>query len=234
MFHIAICDSNPQILTQLTDNILKLPNPSDVLSIHTFLGEQALLRDCRQGCCYNLVLLGPFQQDHRNLALARKIRSFDPQMPISLISNSFQDSLAGYEVPLYRCYPHPFPPRILHRDLQELIRKRRNSCYTFVFSNWQGLHRFPLKDVIYFKALGSRIQVVTALGNYEYRETLGGLEKQLGRFNFMRIHRSYVLNLHWVRNVWGREVTLLNGSVLPLSKHRSRELRESLKRQNIE
>ena len=57
MFHIAICDSNPQILTQLTDNILKLPNPSDVLSIHTFLGEQALLRDCRQGCCYNLVLL---------------------------------------------------------------------------------------------------------------------------------------------------------------------------------
>ena len=45
MFHIAICDSNPQILTQLTDNILKLPNPSDVLSIHTFLGEQALLRD---------------------------------------------------------------------------------------------------------------------------------------------------------------------------------------------
>ncbi|WP_303816262.1 LytTR family transcriptional regulator DNA-binding domain-containing protein, partial [Acidaminococcus timonensis] len=51
---------------------------------------------------------------------------------------------------------------------------------------------------------------------------------QLERFLFHRVHRSYLVNLRWVKNVWGQELTLRNDKVLPLARHRSRELRERL------
>lgn len=59
MFHVALCTDNSRSLHQLSVNIQRLPHPTDALEIHPFLQEYDLLRSCRQGICYNLILLGP-------------------------------------------------------------------------------------------------------------------------------------------------------------------------------
>lgn len=229
MFHVALCTDNSRSLHQLSVNIQRLPHPTDALEIHPFLQEYDLLRSCRQGICYNLILLGPFQEAHHVLDTARRIRKLDPGVSISLISHDLRDSLEGYEIPLFRFYAGTVPMPVLQQDLEELMQKKQEvQNASFLFSNWQGVHRFFLKEILYFKSEGSRIQVVTRLGSYIYRETMSTVERRLGRSCFVRIHRSYLVNLHWVRNVWGTEVTLLNGKIMPLSKHRSREIRDAL------
>ena len=64
--------------------------------------------------------------------------------------------------------------------------------------------------------------------SYVYRESIRTLEHRLERFLFQRVHRSYLVNLRWIRNVWGRELTLRNDKILPLAAHRSRELRQRM------
>lgn len=51
------------------------------------------------------------------------------------------------------------------------------------------------------------------------------MEESLSEQSFFRIHKSYVVNLKHIRNIFKDTVTLENGEELPLSRHRSKELR---------
>ncbi|WP_337470207.1 hypothetical protein, partial [Acidaminococcus fermentans] len=96
MFHVALCTDNSRSLHQLSVNIQRLPHPTDALEIHPFLQEYDLLRSCRQGICYNLILLGPFQEAHHVLDTARRIRKLDPGVSISLIDHELRESQEAY------------------------------------------------------------------------------------------------------------------------------------------
>lgn len=52
------------------------------------------------------------------------------------------------------------------------------------------------------------------------------MEEALAEQDFVRIHKSYVVNLKHIRNIFKDTVTLENGEELPLSRHRSKELRQ--------
>lgn len=229
MFHIALCDNDPTQLDQFTTSIQQLPQAAEPVQLQLYRQGPSLLEDYQQGLRYNLVILGSARETRNLIWLARQIRRLDSRVPIMLLSTTGHYSLEGYEIPLYRYYKEPFQPYLFWKDLQELMEQERlNQDHSFLFSNWQGLHRLSLEDILYFKSEGSRILVATEHESYIYRESIRTLEKQLERFLFQRIHRSYLVNLHWVKNIWGQELTLRNGKVLPLARHRSRELRERL------
>ncbi|MGP2528477.1 LytR/AlgR family response regulator transcription factor [Acidaminococcus sp. LBK-2] len=231
MFHIALCDNDRTCIAQLTHYIHQLPHPTDAMKIYSFSNGKALIETCRRKIHFNLVVLGAFQGEHLHLKIARALRHYDSFVPIMVISNDIQDSLAGYEIPLYRYYHRSVAPFLFQRDLQQLMGSHsypQNRSY--LFSNWEGLHHVLLKEILYFKSEGSRILLATQQGCFIYRESIKALEVRLQRYNFLRIHRSYMVNLHWIRNIRGEEVTLLNGRILPLAKHRSKMLRESMVR----
>ncbi|WP_270421678.1 MULTISPECIES: LytR/AlgR family response regulator transcription factor [Acidaminococcus] len=229
MFHIALCDSDHATIARLTRYIHQLPHPTDAMKIYPFSSGNTLIETCRRKIHFNLVVLGSFQGEHHHLKIARVLRRFDSLVPIMVISDHIQDSLAGYEIPLYRYYHKSVAPFLFQKDLQHLLEN--NSCpqnHSYLFSNWQGLHHVLLKEILFFKSEGSRILVATQRGSFIYRDSIRSLEVRLQRYNFLRIHRSYMVNLHWIRNIRGEEVTLLNGRILPLAKTRSKMLRESM------
>lgn len=229
MFHIALCDNDPTQCDQFTRCIQKLPQPAEPLQLQRYSHGRALLEDYRQGVRFNLVILGTVREGERLLALARAVRRFDAQVPIMVLAATGRYSLEGYEIPLYRYYKEPLQPYVFTQDLQDLLKQDLfPQRQPFLFSNWQGLHRLTLEEILYFKSEGSRILVATEHESYVYRESIRTLEHRLERFLFQRVHRSYLVNLRWIRNVWGRELTLRNDKILPLAAHRSRELRQRM------
>ena len=229
MFHIALCDNDPTQRDQFTTSIHQLPQVAEPVQLQLYREGAELLQDFQQGFRFNLVILGATRETRDLLLLARAVRQLDTRVPIMVLSSTGRYSLEGYRIPLYRYYKEPFQPYQFWKDLQELMEQERlNQNHSFLFSNWQGLHRLSLEDIQYFKSEGSRILVATEQESYVYRESIRTLEKQLERFLFHRVHRSYLVNLRWVKNVWGTELTLRNDKELSLARHRSRELRERL------
>lgn len=229
MFHIALCDNDPTQCDHFTTCIRKLPQPAEPIQLQLYQQGQALLEDYQQGFRFNLVILGSSRDSHLLLTLARAIRMYDAQVPIMVLASTGRYSLEGYEIPLYRYYKEPFQPYVFSQDLQELMEQNLFSQrQPFLFSNWQGLHRLTLEDILYFKSEGSRILLATEHESYVYRESIRTLEQRLERFLFHRVHRSYLVNLRWIRNIWGQELTLRNDKVLPISTHRSKELRQRM------
>lgn len=65
-------------------------------------------------------------------------------------------------------------------------------------------------DVLYMRAKGSWVDVITTRRTYRLSTHLGNLTTQLDDAFFFRISRSYVVNLHRIDAVEGYNLTVAN------------------------
>ena len=62
------------------------------------------------------------------------------------------------------------------------------------------------------------------------RGSIGDIAVKMESFGFAVPHKSFVVNLHHVKNLKGYDMFMTNGEILPLSQKKSAELREMLTR----
>jgi ABC-2 type transport system ATP-binding protein len=77
------------------------------------------------------------------------------------------------------------------------------------------------------------VLIQTASGARSVSFTLAELDERLTDESFFRCHRSFLVNLDWIREIaaWTRDrysLILKDGKEIPLSKHRAAELRKQL------
>ncbi|RZK50198.1 MAG: response regulator [Pedobacter sp.] len=81
----------------------------------------------------------------------------------------------------------------------------------------------PTVDLVYLEADDDYVNIITAEGRFQKNKTLSYFEQTLGSENFIRIHRSYIVNLSQVTKIELKEkesyvVLLKTGIWLPVSK----------------
>jgi DNA-binding LytR/AlgR family response regulator len=79
--------------------------------------------------------------------------------------------------------------------------------------------RINFDDVLYVEALSDYVNIVTPKHKYIVYTTLKALETRLGSFpNFMRVHRSYLLNTQHIESIEDNTANLSGGHFVPIGK----------------
>lgn len=86
-------------------------------------------------------------------------------------------------------------------------------------------HFFDANDIISFEAVGQYVTAHTTEGEIMFRESLGRLQKKLEGGQFLRIHRSTIVNVAHIARVesvraGGYEIHLKSGRRLAISRRR--------------
>jgi len=110
-------------------------------------------------------------------------------------------------------------------------RVRKASPQRFLAKRSNREEIVNVDDVRYFEAAGNYVILHTPHGELKLRETLANLEQQLANRDFVRVHRSYVVNLDAVREIqpWfhgDQRIVLANGEFLNLSRRYRDAVRE--------
>jgi len=97
----------------------------------------------------------------------------------------------------------------------------------------QKLHIIPIEDIIYIQSDGDYVQLITHEGKFLKEQTMKFFEINLPEKSFVRIHRSYIVNVgHIVRiESYGKqnqEIALKNGHHLKASISGYKLLKETL------
>ena len=92
----------------------------------------------------------------------------------------------------------------------------------------------PVADVCYFEARADFCNVVCVEGTYLINESISSLERRLASEGFIRVHRSYLVNLEDVHNVEIGSTGLMElrldrvTSTVPVSRRRAAEVKAHL------
>jgi two-component system, LytTR family, response regulator len=78
--------------------------------------------------------------------------------------------------------------------------------------------KLQLHEIIYFEALNNYTNVVTLNRKYAVLSTLGNMIKEKSFKNFIRIHRSYAVQKHFIKKISSSEVQVGN-TTLPVGRN---------------
>jgi DNA-binding LytR/AlgR family response regulator len=79
------------------------------------------------------------------------------------------------------------------------------------------LTRLNYEDILYIESVGDYVKYCTPDKKYITHSTLKAVEEKIDSMNFMKVHRSFIVNLRKISNI--QDYTLLiGGSIIPISK----------------
>lgn len=79
--------------------------------------------------------------------------------------------------------------------------------------------RVNFDEVLYVEALSDYVNIVTPKQKFIVYTTLKGLENRLAQFpNFVRVHRSYLLNTQHIESIEDNTANLKGGHFVPIGK----------------
>jgi DNA-binding LytR/AlgR family response regulator len=116
----------------------------------------------------------------------------------------------------------------MHNFYSQKTPERQASNKDFLFiKDGTELHRINFSDILFLESDHVYVCVYTTTRKYLIRTSLQDQAEQLDKNIFLRIHRSYVVNLSKIDSVVGSEIKIGDRS-LPVSKSYRDELRSRL------
>mgnify|MGYP000423230663 CR=1 FL=1 len=99
----------------------------------------------------------------------------------------------------------------------------------FIFVKENGiLHKVPYNDLSYVEALGDYMKVHTKNRTYTTYTTMKNLEEKLcSHPSFVRVHRSYIINIGFLENI-DNEAATIGGHVVPIGNKYRPSLQQRL------
>lgn len=144
--------------------------------------------------------------------------------PLAIITSSKEDyayEAFEYQVVDYLKKPIPYE-RFMKAIEQAIITQEKINAFKKqsqdIYVRHEGKYvRVPFDSIYYFENAGDYVRIKTASQNLIIHSTLKNIDKRLVDPRFLRIHRSFIVNLNKIQDI--EENTLvIDKDVIPISR----------------
>lgn len=223
MLKIAVVENDEDQIERLTDYIERYAKES---------GEECNVVTFRDGIDFVSDYSGDFDAVFMDidmpmmdgLSAAERLREVDERVSIVFVTNLAQYAVAGYKVQALDFLVKPVDYFEFSVELNKIQRLKQRTMGDFVWFTVSGsMRRIPLMDIIYVEIFRHDVSVHTKTDVYTYRGTLKDVEEMLVGKSFSRCHNCFIVNLHYVTDVSGDEITLETGKKMYMSRNRKKK-----------
>lgn len=123
------------------------------------------------------------------------------------ISVIFVTGTSGYAVHAFELNVHdyimkPYPKDRLVKSIERLLEKNKSAeiAGRLYLKQKNDIHIVQKKDIVFIERSGRSTTIYTKSGPIKTYQTLNELEGELRERDFLRSHRSFIINIHHVKN----------------------------------
>ena len=176
---------------------------------------------------YTDIILLDIQMDGLDgMETARKIREFDDNVEIIFITSFVEYALEGYEVNAYRYLLKPVKDEDFRTSLINCLNDRNFVKRSIVIKEGNTRIKISLKDIMYIEVQGNDITVHTLKDTYRTKGTMSSFETEINSDMFVRCHKSYLVNLEYIKSIKRYTSILVNDEEVPLSRNKYKEIKD--------
>lgn len=226
--NIAICDDDKKICSQIENILLDYLNRNCLkLQVDVFFLGESLLSYMAQGHSYDLVYLDIEMGVINGVEVGRQIRKVIKDYVTEIVYISGKD---GYDRQLFDVQPLHFIPKpiqasIVIDDLKLAMERAQKSNVFFQYQKVHDIYKTLINDIIYFESQNREMKIVTTKGEDAFYGNLEDIELKVAGHQFLRIHRSFLINYNHVAILRYSEVVMSNEVTLPISRTKRQAFR---------
>lgn len=227
MFTCVICEDEEAqrkiIISYLKQIFKELPVTYEILEFET--GEELIQYYPTQA---ELIFLDIQMGELSGIDTAKRIRTFNEDVEIILITGLLEYMQEGYEVNAKRYLVKPVQYDDFTRQVRPCIEKLLNKKENYIWIR-SGYNEYKIRiDTIYYVETNDRkVSVYTKNKYYDTYMSMSGLEKELKKEGFFRCHKSFLINLRYVESI-SKDFVTIGGNQIVVSRLKMKSLREEL------
>lgn len=222
---IAICDEQAEYRRQAEAAIRTCLRGTEY-GVDAFPDGPSLLHAFKKRP-YDLIFLDIEMPEMNGISVARHLRQLHDTVPIVFLTSHVEYAVVGYEVSALRYLTKPVSVEKIREVLDFVASKMQEQRVLWVKTELSD-EKLHIKDILFMEAQNQNVLIHTVAGDYSVRYNLSDYETELQDDGFYRIHRGYLVSLRQIKRTVKNEVTLTDGSILPVSRTKERGLREAL------
>lgn len=203
---------------------------------HLDLGDQAVDgKDAiskMKEVVYDLVILDIQMPELSGLDLMEHL----PYFPhIIFVTSNTDYAYEAYEYEIIDFVKKPLIPARFNKAIAKAIEVEEQLNKTSQFSAGREIYvkhdgrfvRLPYDSIYYFENVGDYISIKSEIGNFIIHGALKTIDQKLTYPGFLKIHRSYIINLQKVKDIEDNTL-VINKKVIPISRSHKAQLMRSI------
>ncbi len=232
MIRMAVCEDREETAAQLIKIIEDWGRKKGVdLLIEHYPAADPFLSSQLQ---YDVVFMDIEMPGTDGMSAAKQLRKKDSEIAIVFVTNISSLVIDGYSVQALDYVLKPVKRTALEMTLDNLmLRIGRKRSIRLMVKTAQGFTFLDSAEINYMESQGHRLIYHTSRGAIEEWTSLKDREGSLAEFGFARCHKSFFVNLKFVRGFSSEEV-MVGGEALPIGRQYSKSFLQALTRYKAE
>ena len=226
MLRVILCDDDVDFLNILEMEInAAFHDLNKPCKIHAYSDPNQISNQLLSSCDIAVLDIDYDNAEYNGLDVARKLRDLRKDAVIIFVTNYIEYAPEGYEVRAFRYVLKKEIPTIFRKYIYQAIETIQSSRETVKISVNGEIIDLLIDDILYFEVQQHSVTVYVKkdkygkiIREYSFYATLGELEQKMDSFGFLRIHKSFLVNMRHIRTLRCREAHLINGTVLRVSE----------------
>lgn len=215
---ILICDDEQQYVDELKIHIENFMQSRVAdFTIDTANNPQAVA-DSNE--IYQLAFLDIQMNELNGISLAKNLKERNNKIVIFFVTsyNDYQDE--AMDLRAFRFFEKPFNADRLYSGLEKAMEYIDESYVDFYVWTDNEHKKILVDDVIYVERGNRQVTLVTTQGNFTTRESFDEWCAILQNSFFYRVHKSFIVNLHYVTGYKYSELYIQKNIRIPIASRR--------------
>lgn len=227
-YNIAVCDDYNHILIHIS-NILKTEFAKIGLNAEiTAFDNPISLINSHKTNKYDVIFLDIEMPDMDGIEAGKIIKNLSSKALIIFLTSKDELVYKSFEAHPYsfirKTYMDKEIPKIIN-DIKEELSKNE---YMLKFKIENINYKLYLDDIIYIESKRNYIIIHTIDdAAYKYKDSINKKEDELSKYDFIRSHESFLINLKYIKHINKKTVTLILNLDIPVSRYRMISVKES-------
>lgn len=166
----------------------------------------------------DLIFLGIEPGGFDGMAAAAAIRQKGTDIDIVFYTKEKSRVFDAFDVDaIHYLVPGEFSSKRFRNVFEKALARSQRKDKAVIRLSCAGLHKtVPIARIYYFEVTNRILTVHYEGGVFEFYSTMYKVEEKLKDFDFVRIHRSFLVARGFIADITHSEVTLFNGEKLPV------------------
>lgn len=226
---VAICDDDKRQLNTITQLLDCYPSPVGSPVRYDVFNNGLDLIQAIEVRNYDVLLLDILMPQLSGIDIARDIRRTNDQLPIVFLTTSPEFAVESYRVQAFDYLLKPIKQSDFYGTLDRISALHKNNLVNSItIHTSKAVYVLPFSQIVFLEIVnrtvmfhlmdGSVKEVAGRLSDYE--------ETFLERREFLKIHRSYIINMDMMKTLDTKSFVALTGQRLPISRNLLHSVRE--------
>lgn len=229
MIKVAFCDDDKSVLDELKNLLDRYCTQyNQEIECSAFSGSMELLADIEKGVRYDILFLDIILPNENGISIAKEIRQYDSVVKIIFLTSSSEFAVQSYTVGAYFYQMKPIRDENFFKLMNDVISEcEKVQHQSLILRCKSGITRIDLDRLEYCEVIGRTL--LFHMENGKVWEGTGSMDELYGQLsqyeNFVRPHRSFLINMEYIRKISYKAITMENLAEIPIPHGKCSEIK---------